>query len=155
MGNPAMRRGWTPWAVRPIFASAGPYFFELSQVPEGLIGQPGAGLRARCKPQLALRLVHLAAPEQEQPEVEAHRRRPRKPVRQRPEPRERGLRPLLREAADGGRDERLRLVPVPPRGLRVDAPRRDRPAQPLQRDAVVQPPVEPFAPDERQRPLPE
>src|SRR5918992_1045480 len=117
MGNPAMRGRRPPWAVRPILASAGPYFFELSQVPPGLLGEPGAGFGALGEPELALRLVDLAAPEEEQPEVEANGGRLRKPPRERAEPRERPLRTLLREAADGGGCERLRIAGIALRRL--------------------------------------
>src|SRR5688500_5446286 len=101
---------WTPWAVRPIFRSAGPGLRELVQIKARSASEERPRLGRSGQPQLPLGRCDVALPEEQQAEMEAHAGRARKPPGQRSEPRERPGRPFLRVPAEGIRDERLGLA---------------------------------------------
>src|SRR3954447_8671013 len=91
-------------------------------------------LRARCElarrpegdrlPELGARLVPLAGPGEQEPEVEAHHLALREALRQRAEPRERRGEVVFVEAADRGGDLRLVVVRGEARRTQVEPLRR-------------------------------
>src|SRR5688572_29136512 len=126
----------------PSLGSAGPYLRELVEKPSSFECDPASRLARAGQPQLPFRLLDVALPEQQDAQMEAHRRRLREPARQRTEPRERPRRIALLVPADGVCHERVDVVRRHPQRFGEGLARGDRVAEALERDSVQDPSLE-------------